>query len=316
MNVERGQDEHEASAGREGRAARVGSRFGAWMSLAVIGFLYAVPLVWGFLVSLKTAGQAAAPGLGVLPRFESESGEVSLFSVAYWSRFIEQAAANYRDVWTSPIADFPLYLRNSLLVAVLSVLGTLVSSSIVAYGFSRLQWRGRDAVFTLVLATMMVPQAVVIAPSYLIFRELGWIGSFAPLWAPAWFSGASSVFMLRQFFLTIPRELDEAARIDGCSHVGVFVRVILPLSRPALAAVGLFQFVASWNDFLGPLVFLNHQEQYTLQLGLANYYAQHGGTPWNLVMAFSTLVVLPVLMLFLLTRRLFVEGVATQGLKE
>lgn len=293
----------------------MGARLGAWTSLAVIGFLYAVPLVWGFLVSLKTSAQAAAPGLGVLPRFEGE-GELSLLSLAYWSRFFEQAAANYRGVWTSPIADFPLYLRNSLLVAVLSVLGTLVSSSIVAYGFSRLAWRGRDAVFTLVLATMMVPQAVVIAPSYLLFRELGWIGTFAPLWAPAWFSGASSVFMLRQFFLTIPRELDEAARIDGCSHVGVFVRVILPLSRPALAAVGLFQFVASWNDFLGPLVFLNHQEQYTLQLGLANYYAQHGGTPWNLVMAFSTLVILPVLLLFLLTRRLFVEGVATQGLKE
>ncbi len=316
MSNQRRDHGHDAGAERKGRGANAWPRFGAWLSLAIIGVLYAVPLLWGFLVSLKSAGQASAPGLGALPRFEGDGGELSIFGVSYWSRFIDQAVANYREVWSSPIADFPLYLRNSLLVALLSVTGTLVSSSVVAYGFSRLRWRGRDAVFTLVLATMMVPQAVVIAPSYLLFRELGWIGTFAPLWAPAWFSGASSVFMLRQFFLTIPRELDEAARIDGCSHVGVFWRVILPLSRPALAAVGLFQFVASWNDFLGPLVFLNHQEQYTLQLGLANYYAQHGGTPWNLVMAFSTLVILPVLLLFLLTRRLFVEGVATQGLKE
>lgn len=305
---------HSEHAPRRGDRA---ASFGAGAMLLVVSVLYATPLAWGFLVSLKSAAQASAPGLGVFPRFTDASGaEPSLMSAEYWTRFFTQAADNYRGVWNSPIADFPLYLRNSLLVALLSVAGTLVSSSIVAYGFSRLRWRGRDAVFTLVLATMMVPQAVVIAPSYLLFRELGWIGTFAPLWAPAWFSGASSVFMLRQFFLTIPRELDEAARIDGCTHMGVFLRVILPLSRPALAAVALFQFVASWNDFLTPLVFLNHQEQYTLQLGLANYYAQHGGTPWNLVMAFSTLVVLPVLLLFLLTRRVFVEGIATQGIKE
>ena len=160
------------------------------------------------------------------------------------------------------------------------------------------------------------PPAVVIPSLYIIFKHLGWIGTFRPLWVPAWFGGAFSIFLLRQFFMTIPRELDEAARIDGCSHLGILTRIILPLSKPALATVILLQFAGSWNDFLGPLVFLNHQEQYTLSLGLHMYQSQHGGTPWNLVMAASVLVVIPVLILYLFTRRVFVEGVGAGGVKE
>jgi len=149
-----------------------------------------------------------------------------------------------------------------------------------------------------------------------MFRHLGWVGTFLPLWVPCCFGGAFSIFLLRQFFLTIPRELDEAARIDGCSHWGVFWRVILPNARPALVVVALMQFIATWNDFLGPLLFLNKQEKYTLSLGLQMYQSQHGGTPWNLVMAASVLVVLPVLALYVLGRRMFVEGVAATGIKE
>src|SRR5205814_132569 len=134
------------------------------------------------------------------------------------------------------------------------VAGMVLSSSVVAYGFSRIRWRGRDAVFTLVLATMMIPFTVIMAPQYLLFKHLGWIGSLRPLWVPAWFGGAFSIFLLRQFFLGIPRELDEAAQIDGCSSWGTFWRVIVPLSRPALAVVALFHFIYVWNDFLAPLI--------------------------------------------------------------
>lgn len=296
-----------------GHPQRSGRRFLLHAILWTAGLLYAVPLLWMAGVSLKSAHEAAAPGVSPLPSFTGS--EAASSSGGYWSRLGRQAVSNYRDVWSSPAADFPLYLHNSVVVAVLSVVGMSLSSAIVAYGFSRVRWPGRDRVFIGVLATLMVPQAVLMAPLYVLFKQLGWIGTFRPLWAPAWFGGAFSIYLLRQFFLGIPRELDEAARIDGCSHWGIFTRIILPLSRPALAVVVLMQFIASWNDFLGPLLFLNHQDQYTLALGLHAYHSQHGGTPWNLVMAASVLVVAPVLVVYIFARRYFIDGVAGEGVK-
>jgi multiple sugar transport system permease protein len=285
--------------------------------LWVVALLYAVPLVWMVAVSLKTSAEATAPGISLLPTIPGPDGSAyAWWDPSYWLGLVRQGWSNYSAVWTSSNADFPTYLRNSTVIALLSVLGMTVSSAITAYGFSRLRWRGRDAVFVLVLATLMIPPAVVIPSLYIIFKHLGWIGTFRPLWVPAWFGGAFSIFLLRQFFMTIPRELDEAARIDGCSHMGILTRIILPLSKPALATVILLQFAGSWNDFLGPLVFLNHQEQYTLSLGLHMYQAQHGGTPWNLVMAASVLVVIPVLILYIFTRRVFIEGAGAGGVKE
>jgi len=266
--------------------------------MVVAGLVYAAPLLWMLAVSLKPAAEAESPGGSLLPRADA----------------LQTAAANYQQVWDG--ADFPRNLRNSALVAILSVAGMVASSAIAAYGFSRVRWRGRDALFLVVLITMMIPPVVIMPTLFIVFKKLSWIGSFAPLWAPCFFGGAFSIFLLRQFFLTIPRELDEAARIDGCSHWGIFWRVILPNARPALAVVALLQFIASWNDFLGPLLFLNHPDQYTLSLGLQMYQSQHGGTPWNLVMAFSVLVVLPVLVLYIAARRFFVEGVAATGIKE
>lgn len=225
-------------------------------------------------------------------------------------------AANAKEVWTGRAADFPLFLHNSLFIAGLSVLGMVISSSIVAYGFSRLRWQGRDTIFILVLATLMIPFPILMAPLYLVFKQLGWIGTFLPLWVPAWFGGAFSIFLLRQFFLSIPRELDDAARIDGCSEFGVFTRIILPIAAPAIAVVALLQFVASWNDFLAPLLFLNHEETYTLALGLHMYQSQHGGTPWNLVMTAALLIILPVVVVFILAQRAIIGSVATQGLNE
>jgi multiple sugar transport system permease protein len=299
------------------RAARSPWPAVGWHGLLwLAGFVFVAPLLWMLAVSLKPTSQAAAPGVGLLPTLGEPGHELSPWSAGYWAALARQGSANYSEVWNSRIADFPLYLHNTALVAVLSVAGMVLSSAIAAYGFARLRWRGRDATFLLVLATLMIPPVVLMAPLYVLFKELGWIGTFRPLWVPCWFGGAFSIFLLRQFFLTIPRELDEAARIDGCSHWGVFSRIILPNARPALAVVALMQFIASWNDFLGPLVFLNHQEQYTLSLGLHMFQSQHGGTPWNLIMAFSFLVVLPVLVLYVFARRFFVEGVAATGIKE
>jgi multiple sugar transport system permease protein len=171
------------------------------------------------------------------------------------------------------------------------------------------------------LATMMIPFPVTMVSLFTIFRWLGdhtavqWLGTFKPLWVPAWFGSAFNIFLLRQFFLTIPNDLSEAARIDGCSEVGIFVRVILPLARPALVVVSLFAFMGAWNDFLGPLIYLQRPEQFTLALGLANFQSQHGGTPWHHLMAASVLVVAPIIVLFFLAQRTFIEGIATTGMK-
>jgi multiple sugar transport system permease protein len=285
--------------------------------LAVVALAYALPLIWMASTSIKPDNEALSQPIGLLPELDSPRRILaSSPSQTYPVRLAHQIQENYSNVLESPIADFRLYLRNSLIVSALSVVGMTVSSAVVAYGFSRIRWRGRDKVFILVLATMMIPFTVIMAPQYLLFKHLGWIGSLKPLWVPAWFAGGFSVFLLRQFFMGIPRELDEAARIDGCSHLGTFRHVILPLARPALVVVALLQFIASWNDFAAPLVFLNHQSTYTAALGLHMYQTEHTTTPWNLVMAASVLVIAPVLVVFLVAQRSLIEGVATQGLKE
>lgn len=293
-------------ARRKGPAARAVLH----TALVFVGVAYALPLVWMASTSIKPADEALSQSIGLLPRLEARGDS------SYPVRLLEQVGNNYRGVLDSPVADFRLYLRNSMVVAVLTVVGMTCSSAIVAFGFSRIQWRGRDAVFVLVLATMMIPFTVIMAPQYLLFKHLGWIGTFLPLWVPAWFGGAFSIFLLRQFFLGIPRELDEAARLDGCSYWGIFRHIIVPLARPALAVVALLQFIATWNDFAAPLVFLNHQEKYTAALGLHMYQTEHTTTPWNLVMAASMLVIAPVLVVFLFAQRALIRGIATQGIKE
>jgi len=210
---------------------------------------------------------------------------------------------------------FPQYLRNTIFLCVLTVTGTVLTSAMAAYGFARLRWPGRGFAFALVLGTMMVPFPVVMVPIYCLFRWLGWVGTFQPLWVGAFLAPAFSVFLLRQFFMTIPYELSEAARIDGCGEWRIFWQIILPLSKPALIVVGLFQFLATWNDFLGPLIYLTDQKDFTLSLGLQFFQSQHGGTEWNLLMAACLLVVLPVLVIFLFAQRFFTQGVAATGLK-
>ena len=206
-------------------------------------------------------------------------------------------------------------LGNTLFLCVMTVSGTVISSVLVAYGFAFLEFRGRDIIFAITLATMMIPFVVVMTPVYLLYRKLGWVGTFKPLWVTTWFGSAFFIFLLRQFFLGLPRDLVDAARIDGCSHLEILWNVVVPLSRPAIAMVALFTFLGTWKDFLGPLIYLNHESQFTLSLSLQAFASEHGGTPWHLLMAASTVFSLPLIVLFFLTMKTFIRGIAMTGIK-
>jgi multiple sugar transport system permease protein len=211
--------------------------------------------------------------------------------------------------------SFGRFTANSLIVCVLGVIGTVLSNAIIAYGFARIRWKGRDVFFAITLATMMVPFPVLMVPLYGVFKELNMIGTLMPLWVPAWFGSAFNIFLMRQFFRAIPEELSEAARIDGCSEWTIFWRIILPLSKPVLATAGVLHFLHAWNDFMGPLLYLTRKETFPLSLALQSFQAQNGGVQWHHLMAASTVTVIPVIVLFFFAQKTFVQGIATTGSK-
>lgn len=260
--------------------------------LIAAGVTFLAPFAWMVSTSLKPLNET----MTLPPRW--------LPSVPQWR--------NYPDAIRG-MGMFWRYAGNTLFLCVMNVVGTVASSALAAYGFSRIEWKGRDKVFLILLATMMIPYPVIVVPIYGLFKHIGWIGTFRPLWVPSFFAGAFNVFLLRQFFLGLPKDISEAARIDGCTEFQIFLRVILPLCKPALLVVALFQFMFTWNDFLAPLIFLNRQQQFTLALGLQSFQSQNGGTEWHFLMAASTLVVLPVIILFFFTQRSFIEGIAATG---
>jgi multiple sugar transport system permease protein len=294
-------------------------RVAALLILAAVGTMFVMPLVWMVATSLKPQEEISTTKLTLLPQDPASAPRYAYENYyAGRGRFVDEKGVErlgYRGVLTSDNVHFVLYLRNTLVVALLSVMGMVLASAICAYGFSKVDWRGRGVVFAIMLATMMIPFPAVMIPTYFIFKYLGWIGTLRPLWVPACFGGAFNIFLLRQFFMQIPQDLSEAARLDGLGHWGIFWRIIVPLSRPALAVVALFHAMYVWNDYIGPLIYLNHQDLFTLALGLQFYQAQHGGTPWNLLMSACTLVTAPLLILFLMTQRTFIEGIATTGMK-
>lgn len=212
---------------------------------------------------------------------------------------------------------FGRYLANSLLIAAAVVVGELISCSIIAYGFARLRFPGRGVLFLVVISTMMVPFIVRLIPLFLVFKQLGWLNTYLPLIVPSYFGVPIFIFLLRQYFLTIPGELAEAARLDGASELRIWSHIYMPLSRPALAVVAALGFVQSWNDFLAPLVFINDNEKWTAALGLAGMLHPVGGSTeyWNLLMASSTLMVLPAIAVFLAAQRHIIESAAFSGLK-
>jgi multiple sugar transport system permease protein len=250
----------------------------------------------------------------VVPEDKSDSGRCWYLSAQKIRREVSFRWSNFAKAVKS-MKYFPRYLRNTLLLCFLTVVGTVCSSAFAAYGFSRIEWKGRDKIFLLALATMMIPFPVTMVPMYCLFRALGMVGTIQPLWIGSFFAGAFNIFLLRQFFVGIPKALSDAARIDGCSELGIFFKIILPMSKPALMVVGLFQFMGTWNDFLGPLLYLTDQKDYTLALGLQFFQSQSGGTEWNYLMAASLLVVMPVMIIFFFTQKSFIEGISTTGIK-
>jgi len=223
--------------------------------------------------------------------------------------------ANYWEALVEVNLPFHLFLKNTLVISVLCMVGQTFSAACVAFAFARLKFPFRDGLFLLVLSTMMLPAQVTMIPQFILFAKLGWVDSLKPLIVPAFFGGgAFFIFLLRQFFLTVPKELEEAARLDGCSTFGVFWHVMLPLSKPALTTVALFSFIGHWNDFLGPLIYTQSMEKKTLALGLSAFKSLNG-TEYHLMMAASVAVLLPIIVIFFAAQRYFVQSIVSSGVK-
>lgn len=219
---------------------------------------------------------------------------------------------NYVNMFSS--IPFFKYLRNTMIIVICNIAGSLISCSLVAYGFSRLRWPGRDKVFILVLVTMILPYQVTLVPLFLMFTKMKWIGTFLPLTVTCFFGNPFFIFLLRQFFTGIPQDISEAARIDGAGEFTIFSKLVLPMAKPALTTVAIFAFIRSWNDFLGPLVFLGKDELYTLSLA-ASMLKSNLDPNWSLLLALGAVMVLPVLILFFIMQKYFIQGIAMSGIK-
>jgi multiple sugar transport system permease protein len=261
--------------------------------LVLLGIVFLLPFLWAVSSSLK------APGAGV--KFPPEF----IPSEFVWS--------NYAQVFES--IPFLLYFGNSVFVTTLALLGEIISASLVAFSFARLRFPGRNALFVIVLATMMIPYPVTMVPTFILFKMLGFVNTYLPLILPPWFGPAFSIFLLRQFFSTINIELDEAAKVDGASEFTIYSRILLPLSKPALATVAVFGFVFYWNDFLNPLIYLSESSRYTLALGINYLRSFRGGGELPIQMAAAVMFVTPCILLFLFAQRFVVEGIVTTGIK-
>jgi len=260
--------------------------------LALFAIQFAAPFVWMVSTAFKPLEETMTlPPVWIPSKFQ-------------WENF-KEAIESMGDFWG--------YAGNTLYVALMSVVGSVISSSLAAYGFSRIEWKGRDKVFFLCLATMMIPFPVIMVPVYALYRDLGWIGSFKTLYVPFFLGNAFNIFLLRQFFLGIPKDITDAARIDGCSEFRIFIQIILPLSKSALFVIALFTFMHSWNDFFAPFIFINDQENYTLALGLQAFQSKQGGTEWHYLMAASTLIILPLIVVFFFTQKSLIQGITATG---
>ncbi|HFH0088005.1 TPA: carbohydrate ABC transporter permease [Enterococcus faecium] len=266
----------------------------SYVLMTVIGIILIIPLLWMVFTSLKPMEEIVR----YPPTFFPEK--------IVWE--------NYLDT----IAAFPFwrYARNTLFITVLVVIGNVLSNSFIAYGFAKLDFPGKKLMFALVLSTMMIPGFVTMIPQYVLFSKIGWVGTYLPLIVPSFFGNAFNIFLMRQFYLSINNELIEAAEIDGANHLYIWSHLMLPLTKPALITIAINSFNAAWNDFLGPLLYIQDQEKYTLQIGLQVFQNQ-ATTQWNYLMAGATLVLIPTILLFFFAQRYFIEGMdLTGGSKE
>ena len=265
-----------------------------YLLLSGCALFFIIPFLWILSTSLKGDSQIFT----IPPRWIPET--------FHWD--------NYAKVFDR--IPFLLYLKNSVFVSAITITGTVLSSSMVAYSFACLKWPGRNVLFIIVLTTMMLPIQVIMIPVFVFFKEIGWLNSFKPLTIPAFLGGgAFNIFLLRQFFLTIPKDLLDSARIDGCSELRIYWNIVLPNAKPALVTVAILTFMFSWNDFLGPLIYLSDQEKGTLALGLGMFVGQYV-TEWSLLMAASMMMMLPMLLIFFLFQKYFIQGFIMSGLKD
>ncbi|MDN7242095.1 carbohydrate ABC transporter permease [Planococcus sp. N028] len=258
--------------------------------LAAGGLLILSPLWWMVSTSLKTME------------------EVMSFPPTFWPESWE--FGNYLRTWEA--APFTRYTINTLTITMLVVIGNVLSNSFIAYGFAKIPFKGKNVLFAIVLATMMIPGFVTLIPQYVLFAKLNWINTYYPLIVPAFFGSAFNIFLLRQFYMTIPTELIEAAKMEGAGHFYIWWKIGLPLTKPAIATVAIFSFNGAWNDFLGPLLYLNDENLYTLQIGLQVFKGQMS-TQWNYLMAGSLLVLLPVILIFFFFQKYFIQGINLQS---
>jgi ABC-type glycerol-3-phosphate transport system permease component len=292
-------------------AARVGPRPRGRTLLAAVqrALIYLVVVLGALLVLL--------PLYWLLRTSLMHEGDVMLYPPRWWPK--PMMFSNYVQVLTHPSAPMLVFFRNSVAITLASLLGDLVSASLVAFALGRLRWIGRDVVFASVIAVMLLPGQVTMVPTFLLMKMLGWLNTFWPLIAPSWFGHAFFIFLLRQFIMTIPSELDDAARIDGCNALGVLWHVILPLTTPALATVAIFSFQSKWNQFMEPLIYINSKELLPVAVGLRYFRSLIGAglidTSWSHLMAASTLAVLPILITFFFAQRLFIQGIVVSGIK-
>lgn len=264
----------------------------AHATLILLSIVFFIPFFWMITSSVKINSQISAFPIVWIP---------NPVTVEHYTVGLQQV-------------PFARWIWNTFIVAAFSVLGTVISGAMVAYGLSRIDWIGKNPIFAILLATIMIPGQVTFIPLFVLFRNLGWVNTYLPLIVPHFFASAFSVFLLRQFFMTIPRELSEAAKVDGAGEMRIFGSIILPLAKPALATVGLFQFLASWGDFFGPLIYLSRTEQYTVSLGLTFFRGEYT-TQFGSLMAASTVMLIPVIVLFFFTQRTFIQGITLTGIK-
>jgi multiple sugar transport system permease protein len=260
--------------------------------LTIVAVMFIIPFLWVLSTSLKP--------------------ESAVFSLQWFPETWK--FDNYLKVFEK--IPFLPYLKNSVVISLLTIIGTVLSSSIVAYAFGCLEWPGRNTIFIFIIATMMLPLQVIMIPLFIMFKELGWLNTIKPLTIPAFFGGgAFNIFLLRQFFLSIPKSLLDAARIDGCSELRIYWSIVLPLAKPALATVAIITFMFAWNDFLGPLIYLSEKAQGTLALGIAQYAGQMN-PEYSVLMAASVLMMLPIIIIFFMFQKYFIQAFTMSGIKE
>jgi ABC-type glycerol-3-phosphate transport system permease component len=266
-----------------------------YLFLTISSIVMIFPLLWMISTSLKSLQEIATYPLIWLP------------STMRWE--------NYTEALT--FQPFGLYAKNTVIIAIFYILGNVLSATLVGYGFARLRFPGRNTLFVVLLSTMMMPKIVTLIPLFLIFKELGWINTYLPLTVPAFLGEAFFIFIMRQFFLAIPEDIVDAARIDGASEIGIWWRIMLPLARPAIVSIIIFAFQRTWNDVLSPLIYLTDPKKLTLSVGLISFTAGtgEGVQYWHWMMAASTTFILPMVVIFLIAQKQFVQGVVTSGLK-